>query len=336
MSGRTYPNKADVGPEGLRCSDRSSQPHACGGSEAHGGMGPGREELRLESMIRLSVPKSRIDKSSDRVNTIFDASAFDEFIYNPSRYGPSRRNLLTLHSMLQGDRRVYLSRDTTFFNTLLVICGEKCSCVGQCKKLTKCSISPFTFQENVLRGRGKTSEEYANSLQDAESTEIYEILARVKKVQLKAFNKWIETTYFDPKRKGNVARFITHGYLANLTIIRYAENDLRLHRSRAILFANQLILGGSEVIRTGLAYFDYIEKRMKELDGRAKLFLSDEGIRDEGGIWDPEEGDREKAEEYLVLTRIFDDHLNSRWCKLTTFSFQMSATFSIYSQHRGT
>ncbi|KAJ1364342.1 hypothetical protein KIN20_024424 [Parelaphostrongylus tenuis] len=103
-------------------------------------------------------------------------------------------------------------------------------------------------------------------------------------------------------------------------MIRYAENDLRLSRSRAILFANQPILGGSElffdygelylsarkfvckcgtlccdevverwrfanreeVIRTCLAYFDYIEKRMIELDQKAKQYLHDKGIRDKG------------------------------------------------------
>ncbi|KAJ1367561.1 hypothetical protein KIN20_028498 [Parelaphostrongylus tenuis] len=42
------------------------------------------------------------------------------------------------------------------------------------------------------------------------------------------------------------------------------------------------------MIRTGLAYFDYIEKRMKELDERANLFLRDKGIRD-GGIIDPKD-----------------------------------------------
>ncbi|KAJ1354397.1 hypothetical protein KIN20_011325 [Parelaphostrongylus tenuis] len=318
------------------------------------------QKLRLERMIKLSVPKSRIDRSSERVDTTFDASAFDEFIYNPLRNGSSGRNLLTLdlsrgkelypvkvfsdtqrcdlpenftyictndfsnytesednegiamvrcdctdftcvekcacrqmsdkftQCTILGDGRVYLNRDATFFNTLLVGCGEKCACVGQCKNSLSAKFlpSPFKFEvfrrddkigfglrtlsnipmgcavlefcgevvtENVLRERGKTSEEYAFSLQDAESTEIYEKLARVKKVQLKAFDKWIETIYIDPKRKGNVARFITHGCLPNLTIIRYAENDLRLHRSRAILFANQPILGGSEL------FFDYGE-----------------------------------------------------------------------------
>ncbi|KAJ1354409.1 hypothetical protein KIN20_011339 [Parelaphostrongylus tenuis] len=61
-----------------------------------------------------------------------------------------------------GDGRVYLNRDATCFSTLLVGSGE--------------------------RGRGKTSEEYAFSLQGAESTEICEKLARVKKVQV--CQKW--------------------------------------------------------------------------------------------------------------------------------------------------
>ncbi|KAJ1369721.1 hypothetical protein KIN20_031263 [Parelaphostrongylus tenuis] len=68
--------------------------------------------------------------------------------------------------------------------------------------------------------------------------------------EFEQFDQWIRAIYIDPKRKGNVSRFITHGCLPNLTMMRYAENDLRPSRSRAILFAAQPIVGGSEVINT--------------------------------------------------------------------------------------
>ncbi|VDK53478.1 unnamed protein product [Cylicostephanus goldi] len=130
-----------------------------------------------------------------------------------------------------------------------------------------------------------------------------------------AFSAWNNVAFIDPKRKGNIARFISHGCFPNLII--YAENDLRLSRSRAVLFASQPILGGSELFfdygnqylsragfscqcgtmwcdsvrkvwrspyptqeemtRKALAYFAYIDERISDYDVRAKKFLRETG-----------------------------------------------------------
>ncbi|KAJ1354404.1 hypothetical protein KIN20_011334 [Parelaphostrongylus tenuis] len=44
-----------------------------------------------------------------------------------------------------GDGRVYLNRDATFFNTLLLGCGE-CACVGQCKSSLSAKFLPSPFK----------------------------------------------------------------------------------------------------------------------------------------------------------------------------------------------
>ncbi|KAJ1354396.1 hypothetical protein KIN20_011324 [Parelaphostrongylus tenuis] len=68
------------------------------------------------------------------------------------------------------------------------------------------------------------------------------------------------------------------------------------------------------MIRTGLAYFDYVEKRMKELDGRAKLFLRDKGIRDEGGIMDPKDDKHDDGRPPNKRYRIDPSSAHQRRC----------------------
>ncbi|VDM73023.1 unnamed protein product [Strongylus vulgaris] len=70
-------------------------------------------------------------------------------------------------------------------------------------------------------------------------------------LQCEAFSARNDVVYIDPKKRGNIARFISHGCFPNLIMLRYAENDLRLSHSRAVLFASQPIIGGSEL------FFDY-------------------------------------------------------------------------------
>ncbi|VDM56505.1 unnamed protein product [Angiostrongylus costaricensis] len=167
---------------------------------------------------------------------------------------------------VMGDGRVFVNSDATFYNTLIVGCGEKCACMARCKNTLRSKCLPAPFNLNVLQSndldlRGSPSIDYAFCLQQADETEIYEKLKSVRLIQDESFEKWDRSVFVDPYRRGNVARFIAHGCFPNLTMLsstalsihsiffnRYAENDLRLFRSRAILFANQPIAGGSENI----------------------------------------------------------------------------------------
>ncbi|KJH46293.1 SET domain protein [Dictyocaulus viviparus] len=117
-----------------------------------------------------------------------------------------------------------------------------------------CAVMEFcgeVIDQKVLVARGAEALDYAFCLQTANETELFEKLTAVKDSELGACSEWNIITYIDPKKKGNIGRFISHGCFPNLIMLRYAENDLRLHRSRAILFASQPILGGSEL------FFDY-------------------------------------------------------------------------------
>ncbi|CAJ0588910.1 unnamed protein product [Cylicocyclus nassatus] len=249
---------------------------------------------------------------------------------------------------ITGDGRVFHNSDATFFNMLIVGCGKKCACKGQCRNtLTATSLpAPFKFEvfrrndevgfglrtlSNIPQGcavvefcgeildekqmalRGAESINYAFCLQSYEENEMFQRLAAVRNVKCEAFSAWDNVAFIDPKRKGNIARFISHGCFPNLIMLRYAENDLRLSRSRAVLFASQPILGGSELFfdygnqylsragfscqcgtmwcdsvrklwrspfptqeemtRKALAYFAYIEERISDYDVRAKKFL---------------------------------------------------------------
>ncbi|KAJ1354407.1 hypothetical protein KIN20_011337, partial [Parelaphostrongylus tenuis] len=235
MSGGTCSTKADVNQDSDVLTDRHSHLHvvtACAATilyrhrrdvlvkpfpEALVDIVRRTQELRLEHMINLSVPRSRIGRRCGRAGTDVDPSAFEEFIYNPPRNGSSRRILLKLDLSLGkevfpvkvysdtqrcdlpedftyicsndfsnytesednegiamvkcdctdftcvercpcrqmndefkectilGDGRVYLTRQATFYNTLLVGCGEKCACVGQCKNSLGAKFLPSPF-----------------------------------------------------------------------------------------------------------------------------------------------------------------------------------------------
>ncbi|VDM64210.1 unnamed protein product, partial [Angiostrongylus costaricensis] len=163
-----------------------------------------------------------------------------------------RCSLQDTEGIAMGDGRVIINTDATFHNTLIVGCGERCACMAQCKNTLRSKCLPAPFKLNILQGRdmglrGSRSLDYSFCLHQAEETQIYEKLAFARQMQHDAFDKWNEMVYIDQYRKGNIARFISHGCFPNLTVLRYAENDLRLHRSHAILFANQPIVGGSEI-----------------------------------------------------------------------------------------
>ncbi|EYC40476.1 hypothetical protein Y032_0611g645 [Ancylostoma ceylanicum] len=252
-----------------------------------------------------------------------------------------------------GDGRVFVNSDATFFNMLVVGCGKKCVCKGQCRNsLSSTSLpSPFKFEifrrsddvgfglrtlSNIPQGcavvqfcgevldqkamsrRGAESLDYAFCLQSFEESEIYEKLALARSVKCEAFSAWRNVAYIDPTRKGNIARFISHGCFPNLVMLRYAENDLRLNRARAILFASQPILGGSElffdygsqylsragfkcqcgtmwcdsvrkrwrstyptheeIMKKSLAYFAFLERSIIEYDAKAKWYLRKTGV----------------------------------------------------------
>ncbi|ETN85113.1 hypothetical protein NECAME_06579, partial [Necator americanus] len=119
---------------------------------------------------------------------------------------------------IMGDGRVFLNSDATFFNMLIVGCGNKCSCRGQCRNtLSGTSLpSPFKFEifrrsddvgfglrtlSNIPQGcavlqfcgeildqktmakRGPESLDYAFCLQSLEETEIYEKIAFARNVK---------------------------------------------------------------------------------------------------------------------------------------------------------
>ncbi|KIH63550.1 SET domain protein [Ancylostoma duodenale] len=158
----------------------------------------------------------------------------------------------------------------------------------------RCAVVQFcgeVLDQKAMSRRGAESLDYAFCLQSFEETEIYEKLAFARNVKCEAFSAWRNVAYIDPTRKGNIARFISHGCFPNLVMLRYAENDLRLNRARAILFASQPILGGSEqyfqpqtyhtvlqIMKKSLAYFAYLEKNMVEYDTKAKRYLRKTGI----------------------------------------------------------
>ncbi|KAK6021800.1 SET domain protein, partial [Ostertagia ostertagi] len=254
---------------------------------------------------------------------------------------------------IMGDGRVFVNSNATFFNTLIVGCGSKCACKGQCRNSLRATSlpAPFRFEvfrrsdnlgfglrtlsnipqgcavvefcgeilrSKVLSSRGAESLDYSFCLHSSEESEIYERLASAKNTKSEVFAILNHTTYIDPTRKGNIARFISHGCLPNLVMLRYAENDLRLHHSRAILFAAQPILAGTElffdygnnylnragfkcecrtmwcdsvatrwrstdptheeIMRKSLEYFAYLKQRMKVYDLKAKQYLRSEGI----------------------------------------------------------
>ncbi|KAJ1362538.1 hypothetical protein KIN20_022127 [Parelaphostrongylus tenuis] len=52
------------------------------------------DKRRLERMLKLSLPDSKFG-SDDRVNTPCNTVSFEEFVYDLSQAGPSRRNLLS-------------------------------------------------------------------------------------------------------------------------------------------------------------------------------------------------------------------------------------------------
>uniref|UniRef100_A0A7I4YX96 SET domain-containing protein n=1 Tax=Haemonchus contortus TaxID=6289 RepID=A0A7I4YX96_HAECO len=197
-----------------------------------------------------------------------------------------KMNDMLTYCTIMGDGRVFVNSNATFFNTLIVGCGSKCSCKGQCKNSLRATSlpAPFRFEvfrrsdnlgfglrtlsnipqgcavvefcgevvkSQVLSSRGQESLDYSFCLNSWEESEIYERLASAKNIKSEAFKVLNEVAYIDPTRKGNIARFISHGCFPNLIMLRYAENDLRLHHSRAILFATQPILGGTEL------FFDY-------------------------------------------------------------------------------
>lgn len=252
-----------------------------------------------------------------------------------------------------GDGRVVVNSDATFFNTVVVGCGPKCACKGKCKNSLSaaCLPSPFKFEvfrrsdnlgfglrtlsnipqgcavveftgevveQRVVTVRGQESLDYSFCLHNIEETEIYGKLSLALGVKREVFSSLNEIAYIDPTRKGNIARFISHGCFPNLMMLRYAENDLRLHHTRAILFAAQPIAGGTElffdygmnylsragfkcecrtmwcdsvakrwrsafptyeeITKKSLAYFAYMEKRIRCFDVKAKQYLRERGI----------------------------------------------------------
>ncbi|KAJ1360126.1 hypothetical protein KIN20_019028 [Parelaphostrongylus tenuis] len=61
----------------------------------------------------------------------------------------------------------------------------------------------------VIEERGEDSEDYTFRLQSADEKEIYRKSGEAKKIQSKLYNKWKKAVYIDPKRKVNIAHFIT-------------------------------------------------------------------------------------------------------------------------------
>ncbi|WKY13865.1 hypothetical protein Q1695_004591 [Nippostrongylus brasiliensis] len=252
-----------------------------------------------------------------------------------------------------GDGRVVVNSDATFYNTLVVGCGSKCSCKGQCRNSLNAVYlpSPFKFEvfrrsdklgfglrtlSNIAQGcavvefcgevvgqeeltiRGHDSLDYSYCVQSLEEKEIYHKLSSAAGLKREFLDSLNYSVYIDPTRKGNIARFVSHGCFPNLTMLRYVENDLRLHRSRAILFATQPIAAGAElffdygmnylsragftcecgtlwcgsvtkrwqlpnasqeeIMKRSLSYFSYLRKRIRLYDSKAKQYLRASGI----------------------------------------------------------
>ncbi|KAK6060481.1 SET domain protein [Cooperia oncophora] len=166
---------------------------------------------------------------------------------------------------IMGDGRVFVNSNATFFNTLIVGCGSKCVCKGQCRNsLRSTSLpAPFRFEvfrrsddlgfglrtlsnipqgcavvefcgevvgSKVLSSRGAESLDYSFCLHSSEETEIYERLASARRIRSEAFSVLNDIAYIDPTRKGNIARFISSWMLPKLDYVKlffdYGSNYL--------------------------------------------------------------------------------------------------------------